>query len=84
MLAFYFGYFLPEWYFNRSDGKVEGRISTWIQSLEVQPEKWTETELQSTKLVGGAAGQWTETPDELVKREGNATAVDEYTALIGV
>lgn len=82
MLAFYFGYFLPEWYFNRSDGKVEGRISTWIQSLEIQPEKWTETEIQSTKLVGGAAGQWTETPDELVQGKGNATAVDEYTALI--
>ena len=38
MLAFYFGYFLPEWYFNRSDGRVRGRISKWIRSLEVRPE----------------------------------------------
>jgi hypothetical protein len=37
MLAFYFGYFLPEWYFNRSDGRVRGRISKWIRQIEVQP-----------------------------------------------
>ena len=37
MLAFYFGYFLPEWYFNRSDGRVRGRMSRWIRSLEVRP-----------------------------------------------
>lgn len=38
MLAFYFGYFLPEWYFNRSDGRVRGRVSKWIRRLEVRPE----------------------------------------------
>ena len=43
MLAFYFGYFLPEWYFNRSDGRVEGRMSRWIQNLEVTP---------TTRLLG--------------------------------
>ncbi len=37
VLAFYFGYFLPEWYFNRSDGRVKGRISKWIRRLEVRP-----------------------------------------------
>jgi hypothetical protein len=37
VLAFYFGYFLPEWYFNRSDGRVSGRISRCIKWLEVQP-----------------------------------------------
>lgn len=37
MLAFYFGYFLPEWYFNRSDGRVRGQISKWIRRIEVQP-----------------------------------------------
>ncbi len=37
MLAFYFGYFLPEWYYNRSDGRVRGRISKWIRRLEVWP-----------------------------------------------
>lgn len=38
MLAFYFGYFLPEWYFNRSDGRVKGKISRFIRALEVRPE----------------------------------------------
>lgn len=37
VLAFYFGYFLPEWYFNRSDGRVRGRVSRWIKWLEVRP-----------------------------------------------
>merc|ERR1712127_978916 len=37
MLAFYFGYFLPEWYYNRSDGRVRGKISKWIRYLEVRP-----------------------------------------------
>merc|ERR1719203_2541153 len=54
MLAFYFGYFLPEWYFNRSDGKVEGRISTWIQRLEVAPVKWTKEDVKSVRVVGDA------------------------------
>lgn len=38
VLAFYFGYFLPEWYFNRSDARVRGRISRWIRKMEVRPE----------------------------------------------
>ena len=38
MLAFYFGYFLPEWYFNRSDKRVSGTISKLIRRLEVRPE----------------------------------------------
>ncbi len=38
MLAFYFGYFLPEWYYSRSDGKNDGRVSRWIRWLEVRPE----------------------------------------------
>lgn len=54
MLAFYFGYFLPEWYFNRSDGKVEGRISTWIQRLEVAPVKWKKEDVKSVRVVGDA------------------------------
>ena len=37
MLAFYFGYFLPEWYFHRSDGRVRGRMSKWIRRIEVRP-----------------------------------------------
>ncbi|KAL9183430.1 hypothetical protein ACHAXT_004286 [Thalassiosira profunda] len=39
MLAFYFGYFLPEWYFNRSGGRprVRGRISRLIRKMEVWP-----------------------------------------------
>ena len=37
MLAFYFGYFLPEWYFNRSDKRVTGWISNLIRKLEVRP-----------------------------------------------
>mmetsp|Transcript_27314 Transcript_27314/g.56957 ORF Transcript_27314/g.56957 Transcript_27314/m.56957 type:complete len:431 (+) Transcript_27314:186-1478(+) len=37
MLAFYFGYFLPEWYYNRSDERVGGAVSRWIGSLEVRP-----------------------------------------------
>ncbi|KAL7514635.1 hypothetical protein ACHAXN_011967 [Cyclotella atomus] len=37
MLAFYFGYGLPEWYFNRSDGRVRGKISRFIDWLEVSP-----------------------------------------------
>lgn len=37
MLAFYFGYFLPEWYFNRSDKRVKGWISNLIRRLEVRP-----------------------------------------------
>jgi len=37
MLAFYFGYFLPEWYYNRSDERVGGAVSRWIRSLEVRP-----------------------------------------------
>lgn len=37
VLAFYFGYGLPEWYFNRSDGRVRGRISRFIDWLEVRP-----------------------------------------------
>ncbi|KAL3815932.1 hypothetical protein ACHAXA_008306 [Cyclostephanos tholiformis] len=37
VLAFYFGYFLPEWYYNRSDGRVKGLISKWIRRLEVRP-----------------------------------------------
>ena len=37
MLAFYFGYFLPEWYFNRSDGRVRGKVSRWIRKMEVRP-----------------------------------------------
>ena len=37
MLAFYFGYFLPEWYFNRSDKRVTGWISDLIRKLEVRP-----------------------------------------------
>ena len=38
VLAFYFGYFLPEWYFNRCDGRVRGRISRLIRKMEVRPE----------------------------------------------
>mmetsp|Transcript_10837 Transcript_10837/g.18491 ORF Transcript_10837/g.18491 Transcript_10837/m.18491 type:complete len:405 (-) Transcript_10837:122-1336(-) len=38
VLAFYFGYFLPEWYYNRSDGRVMGRVSRWIRKMEVRPE----------------------------------------------
>ena len=38
MLAFYFGYFLPEWYYNRSDGRVGGKVSRWIRWLEVRTE----------------------------------------------
>ncbi|KAL7497870.1 hypothetical protein ACHAWT_009113 [Skeletonema menzelii] len=38
VLAFYFGYFLPEWYFNRSDARVRGRVSRWIRKMEVRPE----------------------------------------------
>ena len=38
VLAFYFGYFLPEWYFNRSDGRVRGKISRCIRKMEVRPE----------------------------------------------
>ncbi|KAL7535248.1 hypothetical protein ACHAWF_005107 [Thalassiosira exigua] len=38
MLAFYFGYFLPEWYFNRSDGRVRGILSKLIRRLEVRPQ----------------------------------------------
>ena len=37
VLAFYFGYFIPEWYFNRSDGRVRGQMSGWIRRLEVRP-----------------------------------------------
>lgn len=37
VLAFYFGYFLPEWYFNRSDGRVGGWVSAWIKTVEVRP-----------------------------------------------
>ena len=39
MLAFYFGYFLPERYFNRSGGRprVRGRISRLIRKMEVWP-----------------------------------------------
>ena len=39
MLAFYFGYFLPEWYFNRSGGRprVRGGISRLIRKMEVWP-----------------------------------------------
>jgi len=37
VLAFYFGYFLPEWYFNRSDGRVRGIISNLIRQFEVRP-----------------------------------------------
>mmetsp|Transcript_22713 Transcript_22713/g.47235 ORF Transcript_22713/g.47235 Transcript_22713/m.47235 type:complete len:439 (-) Transcript_22713:34-1350(-) len=38
MLAFYFGYFLPEWYYSRSDGRIDGKASRWIRWLEVRPE----------------------------------------------
>jgi len=38
VLALYFGYFLPEWYFLRSRGVVKGRTSRIIQWLEVRPE----------------------------------------------
>jgi len=38
VLAFYFGYFLPEWYFNRSDGRVRGMVSRLIRKMEVRPE----------------------------------------------
>ena len=37
VLAFWFGYFIPEWYFNRSDGRVRGPVSRWIRRLEVWP-----------------------------------------------
>jgi len=37
VLAFYFGYFIPEWYYNRSDGRVRGSVSRWIRRLEVRP-----------------------------------------------
>lgn len=37
VLAFYFGYFLTEWYFVRSDGRVEGILSSMIRRLEVRP-----------------------------------------------
>mmetsp|Transcript_19432 Transcript_19432/g.43182 ORF Transcript_19432/g.43182 Transcript_19432/m.43182 type:complete len:467 (-) Transcript_19432:141-1541(-) len=37
VLACYFGYFLPEWYMNRSDGIIGGRVSRIIRWLEVRP-----------------------------------------------
>lgn len=37
VLAIYFGYGLPEWYFNRSDGRVRGPIGRWIRKIEVLP-----------------------------------------------
>ena len=38
VLAFYFGYFIPEWYFNRSDGRVRGRMSKWIMDQTVRSQ----------------------------------------------
>ena len=42
VLAMYFGYFLPEWYFLRSRGVVKGRLSRIIRWLEVKPEAFGE------------------------------------------
>jgi len=52
MLAFYFGYFLPEWYFNRCDGRVRGRVSKLIRRLEVRPSDLALAEYEDIKENG--------------------------------
>ena len=55
VLAFYFGYFLPEWYFNRSDGIIGGRISRFIRWLEVRPDDLESNEVALATAVGKSA-----------------------------
>ena len=38
VLALYFGYFLPEWYFLRSRGVIKGRMARMIRWIEVRPD----------------------------------------------
>lgn len=57
MLAFYFGYFLPEWYYNRSDGVVGGKVHRWIRWLEVRPEDLELEEEEEEVIKGGGNGE---------------------------
>ncbi|KAL7541996.1 hypothetical protein ACHAXR_011660 [Thalassiosira sp. AJA248-18] len=61
VLAFYFGYFLPEWYFNRSDGRVRGRMSRWIKRLEVRPSDLRRLDYDADN-EGGERGGGTDAP----------------------